>query len=102
MLVSPACAHLKLSRRRHAAVVVVAAVIFSAFMGQAAGAFHPTARCSACLSVVDELSSASAASMVGMGLDLRSGVGGSRKGKVVPWHRSETRAIEVRTLTSFR
>ena len=60
-----------------------------------AAGFHASARCSACLAFMDELDELSEATIVGSELDLRRGVGKSKKGKVVPWRFSETRAYEV-------
>ncbi len=58
-------------------------------------AFPKSARCSACLSVVAEMQALSEASAVGMTLDLRTGVGVTKHGTVVPWSQSETRAYAV-------
>ena len=75
-------------------MVGVTAALCDSLLDYAHG-FDASARCSACLAVMDEVVDIATSTQNGMSLDLRRGVGKSKNGKVVPWRYSETRAFEV-------
>lgn len=95
---SMATKHVSSAPHRARAVMLVATALLLALLPHGADALAKEDRCSACKAMAGELGRAVAKEMPAMDVDLRQPRGakpGQRAGKVIDWHLSELRAMEL-------